>query len=367
MEKKTGLRRKSGYIIACVLLLAMLGGCAASKEQKNKEQISEGSSGERTEENNEASHDLFAMDTYMTVTAYGAHADEAVEKAENEIMRLDALLSARDEASETAKLNQAGKGILSEDAFFLLKRSLELYEDTEGAFDIAIYPIMQAWGFPTGEHRVPQKKDLEKLLPLADPSQIICDEENRNISFVREGMEIDFGGIAKGYTSGRVMEIYQECGITSGIVNLGGNVQVLGRKPDQSLWKVAVQSPEEDGSYLGVLSIENCAVITSGGYERYFEQDGTIYHHIIDPATGYPAENGLVSVTVVSEDGTLADALSTSLFVMGKDKAVEYWQAHSGEFEAVLLDENGTIYVTDGISDHFESDYDVQVVCKPQN
>lgn len=108
-------------------------------------------------------------------------------------------------------------------------------------------------------------------------------------------------------------------------------------------------------------------MITSGGYERYFEQDGTIYHHIIDPATGYPAENGLVSVTVVSEDGTLADALSTSLFVMGKDKAVEYWQAHSGEFEAVLLDENGTIYVTDGISDHFESDYDVQVVCKPQN
>lgn len=375
MEQKAGLSRKFGYMAAYFLLSLILGGCAVSEAQSSKEEIPKESTEESieksieedTEENTEASQDIFAMDTYMTVTAYGEHAMEAVEKAEKEIMHLDALLSTGEETSEVVKLNQTGEGVLSEDAFFLLKRSLEIYEDTEGAFDIAIYPIMQAWGFPTGEHQVPEEKDLKDLLPLADPSQITYDEEDRNVSFTKEGMKIDFGGIAKGYTSERVMEIYQECGITSGIVNLGGNVQVLGRKPDQSLWKVAVQSPEEDGSYLGVLSVENRAVITSGGYERYFEQDGKTYHHIIDPSTGYPAENGLVSVTIVSGDGTLADALSTSLFVMGRDKATDYWQVHSEEFDAILLDEEGKLYVTEGISDSFESDYDVQMVRNAKN
>lgn len=358
MGKKERCRKKVIYIIAGVLLLAIASGCAGLKAQRVRGDVLEG----KAEEGGEASRDIFAMDTFMTVTAYGERAGEAVEEAEKEIMRLDALLSAQGAKSEVAKLNQAGKGVLSEDAFFLLKRSLEIYEDTEGAFDVAIYPIMQAWGFPTGEHRVPPEEDLQELLPLADPSQIAYEEESREVSFAREGMEIDFGGIAKGYASEKVMEIYREYGITSGIVNLGGNVQALGRKPDQGLWKIAVQSPKEDGSYLGVLSIEGRAVITSGGYERYFEQDGKTYHHIIDPSTGHPAENGLVSVTVVSEDGTLADALSTSLFVMGKEKALDYWQAHDQEFDAILLDDTGKLYVTEGIRDCFSSEYDVQVI-----
>ena len=116
-------------------------------------------------------------------------------------------------------------------------------------------------------------------------------------------MKIDFGGIAKGYTSSRIMQIYKKCGVTSGLVSLGGNVQLLGAKPDGSAWKVAVESPDEDGNYLGILQAKDKAVITSGGYERYFEKNGKNYHHIIDPSTGYPAENGLTSVTIVSDDG----------------------------------------------------------------
>ena len=138
-------------------------------------------------------------------------------------------------------------------------------------------------------------------------------------------------------------------------MNLGGNVQALGSKTDGSKWKVGIQDPEGKEDYLGTLSIKDQAVITSGGYERYFEEDGKTYHHIIDPRTGYPADSGLLSVTIVSSDGTLADGLSTSLFIMGKEEAIEYWRDHSEEFDGILETEDGTLYVTEGIAEEFEA------------
>ena len=143
-----------------------------------------------------------------------------------------------------------------------------------------------------------------------------------------------------------------------------GNAQVFGTKPDGSLWRVAVQSPDSEDEYLGVLETKDKAIITSGGYERYFEKDGVTYHHIIDPSTGYPADNGLISVTIVSADGTLADGLSTSLFVMGKDKATDYWKAHSDEFDMILLTDDEKLYVSEGIKDSFTSDREFEIVEK---
>ena len=131
---------------------------------------------------------------------------------------------------------------------------------------------------------------------------------------------------------------------------------------DGSGWKVAVESPEEDGNYLGVLQAKDKAVITSGGYERYFEENGKKYHHIIDPSTGYPAENGLTSVTIVSADGTLADGLSTSLFVMGKEKAIDYWRKHKNEFDTVLVEDNGDITITGGLEKIFKSNFKFDTV-----
>lgn len=311
-----------------------------------------------------SSRDIFAMDTYMTVTAYGPNAETAVDQAQQEIERLDALLSTGEETSEVARMNANGGGTLSEDTAYLLERSLDLYGSTNGVFDIAIYPIMDAWGFTTGNYTVPSDETIESLLPLTDANDIIYDKDNASIRFAREGMKIDFGGIAKGYTSGRIADIYRECGVTSGLINLGGNVQVVGTKTDGSKWRVAVQSPEAEDDYLGVLSTADRAVITSGGYERYFEQDGVRYHHIIDPSTGHPANNGLVSVTIVSADGTLADGLSTSLFIMGKDKAAEYWRAHSDEFDTILEDEDGVLYVTEGIADDFTSEHETKIIRK---
>ncbi len=312
-----------------------------------------------------ATKELFAMDTYMTLTAYGDQAEEAVDQAAEEIKRLDSALSTGDEDSQVSKLNVNGGGSLTEDTKYLFEKSMDLYESTDGLFDIAIYPVMEAWGFPTQDYKVPDKTELQNLLALTDASKIRYKEEENSLSFEEEGMKIDFGGIAKGYTSSRIMKIYKDLGVTSGLVNLGGNVQALGTKPDGSKWKVGIQDPEGKEDYLGTLSIKDQAVITSGGYERYFEEDGKTYHHIIDPRTGYPADSGLISVTIVSSDGTLADGLSTSLFIMGKDKAIAYWRDHSQEFDGILETEDGTLYVTEGIKDEFEAkSHKVKVVEK---
>lgn len=356
---------KYRYIVIAGLVMALaLSGCgqASSDTDADAQTSVETKTADDADADKSASREIFAMDTYMTVTAYGSQCDAAVEAAEDEINRLDGLISVGDEGSEIYQVNTTGSGVLSPELGYLVERSLELYESTDGLFDIAIYPIMDEWGFTTENYKVPDEAALQNLLTLTDASKINYDEESGEITFDMEGMQIDLGGIAKGYTSARIMDIYKEYGIKSGLVSLGGNVQLLGTKTDGSLWRVAIQSPGDDSDYIGVLSASDVAVITSGGYERYFEQDGKTYHHIIDPRTGYPSDSGLLSVTIVSDDGTLADGLSTSLFIMGKDQAAEYWRAHSDEFDYILMDENNEIYITEGIADSFESDYETHVV-----
>lgn len=356
---------KYRYIVIAGLVMALaLSGCgqASSDTDADAQTSVETKTADDADADKSASREIFAMDTYMTVTAYGSQCEAAVEAAEDEINRLDGLISVGDEGSEIYQVNTTGSGVLSPELGYLVERSLELYESTDGLFDIAIYPIMDEWGFTTENYKVPDEAALQNLLTLTDASKINYDEESGEITFDMEGMQIDLGGIAKGYTSARIMDIYKEYGIKSGLVSLGGNVQLLGTKTDGSLWRVAIQSPGDDSDYIGVLSASDVAVITSGGYERYFEQDGKTYHHIIDPRTGYPSDSGLLSVTIVSDDGTLADGLSTSLFIMGKDQAAEYWRAHSDEFDYILMDENNEIYITEGIADSFESDYETHVV-----
>lgn len=354
--------------------IAILTACSGRNDSMETEVSSEVSSenvvtsSELTSENAsddaEAVRDVFAMDTYMTVKAYGSNGDAAVDAAVDEINRLDALLSTGKKDSEIGQINANNGGQLSEDGALLMERSLELYESTNGAFDVAIYPVMKAWGFTDGNYQVPDADTLKATLELVDPSLIDYDKETSIVSFKKDGVQIDLGGIAKGYTSSRIMDIYEEKCVTSGLVNLGGNAQVFGTKPDGSLWRVAVQSPDSEDEYLGVLETKDKAIITSGGYERYFEKDGVTYHHIIDSSTGYPADNGLISVTIVSADGTLADGLSTSLFVMGKDKATDYWKAHSDEFDMILLTDDEKLYVSEGIKDSFTSDREFEIVEK---
>lgn len=316
---------------------------------------------QNSDENKKVSKDIFAMDTYMTVTAYGKDAENGVNKAVDEINRLETVLSAEKQESDIYKLNETGSGTLSTDTKNIVSKALEINKTTNGAFDISIYPLMVKWGFTTQKYNVPSKNEISKLLKDVDSSKIIFDEKSGNIK-LKENMKIDLGGIAKGYTSNRVMQIFKECGVKSGLVSLGGNVQALGTKTDGTAWQIAIENPDKSSDYIGVVSVKDKAVITSGGYERYFEKNGKTYHHILDPETGYPAESGLKSVTIVSGDGTLADALSTSLFVMGKEKALDYWREHKNEFDTVLVEDNGDITITGGLEKIFKSNFKFDTV-----
>lgn len=358
-------KRKLLIALLCGALVCLpLAGCnnknaASGTDSSVQSEVSEDAGEQNSSDSSqEYTSDVFAMDTYMTLTAYGENAQEAVEAGIAEIQRLDDLLSTGKDTSEVAQINANGGGVLSEDTDYLVKRALDIYQSTNGAFDISIYPVMQLWGFTTGNFAVPSESDLAAKLALVDAGKIILSEENGQTSIsLPEGMEIDLGGIAKGYTSGRVMDVMKSCGIKSAVINLGGNAHVLGNKTDGSQWKVGIQDPEDENGYLGGVSVTDKAIITSGGYERYFvdKDTGVKYHHIIDPKTGYSANNGLISVTIVSADSTLADGLSTSLFVLGTEDAITYCEEHCAEdgFDAIMEDEDGKLYITDGIYDDF--------------
>ncbi|MCI7099434.1 MAG: FAD:protein FMN transferase [Lachnospiraceae bacterium] len=314
----------------------------------------------------EAQKEIFAMDTYMTLTGYGERSQEAVEAAAEEIVRLDEMLSVGNENSEIAQINRNGKGKISEDTEIMLEEAISLFETTRGAFDITVYPLMEAWGFTTQNYQVPDKTVLETVLKAVDASAVQYDSQTGEV-VLANGQGIDFGGIAKGYASGRVMQIFEEYGLMSGMVSLGGNVQCYSSKTDGTPWRAGISNPNagEDGTdLLGVVSVTDKAVITSGGYERYFTdpKTGKTYHHIIDPATGYPAENGLTSVTIVSGNGMLADGLSTAVFIMGREKASDYWRQYGDEFDMILMADDGTVSVTEGLEDSFTTEFSLSVI-----
>ena len=308
----------------------------------------------------EAEKTVYAMDTVMNLSAYGANSDNVLNKAETEILRLDDLWRRKNESSEIYKINNLKSVSVSSDTSELIQTAIGISKKTDGIFDITIAPVMDLWGFYTKEFNVPDESGLKDALSRVNYNNIAVDGDNVSVS---ENTEIDLGGIAKGFLSDRIIQIYRENGIESGIVSLGGNVQTLGRKPDGKLWRVAIQNPDNENEFLGVLSVENMAVITSGGYQRYFEQDGITYHHIINPNDGFPANSELKSVTVVSESGTLADGLSTAFFVMGLEKSIEYWRANGG-FDIIMLTDNNELYITEGLKDIFESNYKYTIKTK---
>lgn len=322
----------------------------------------------------EYSADFFAMDTYMTITAYGKHATEAVDAAVEEIEGLEQLLSTNIPTSEVAMLNKTGSGDVSYATAVLIQKSLEYYKETNGVYDITVYPCVYEWGFTTKNFVVPPEERIEELLPLVGSDKLHCDsvsndddiEKKYHVTFDKEGMMIDLGTIAKGYASQRAAEILEDYGVQSGIINLGGNVQLVGTKPDGADWRVAIQKPDkdaEDTAYIGTVSARNCAITTAGGYERYFEEDGVIYRHIFDPATGCPTESSLKSVSVVAQSGIDADGYDTALFAMDLDEAITFWKEHKDDFDVIIVTEDDKIYVSSGIFDSFEvSDTSYEVV-----
>ena len=206
---------------------------------------------------------------------------------------------------------------------------------------------MQLWGFG-GEPSVPDGDDIAALLPLVDMEQLELEDGHASLP---AGMGLDLGGIAKGYAADKLCALLGTYGVKSAMLSLGGNVSVLGTKPDGSNWRIGIRNPKDASGIVGVVEASDCAIVTSGSYQRYFEADGKRYHHILDPDTGYPADGGLASVTIMTANGTRADALSTALFVMGEADAIRYWRVYgqgAEGFACVLVTEDGRVLYTEG-------------------
>lgn len=313
---------------ALLILAVLLTGCAPKPAPHNQQ--------------------FTAMDTFMHFTIYGDRA--AARQAQEELLRLDRLLSVTDEASEVYALNHrtADTCELSPELTALLEQALILARQTGGTFDPTVYPVVRAWGFTTETYQVPEQEELDRLLPLVDHTAPLL---NANTLTLPEGVQLDFGGIAKGWAGDRAAQLLRGKGVTSAVLRLGGNIHTIGTKPDGSAWRIGIEDPVSGGT-LGTVSVADLAVVTSGSYQRFFTANGQTYHHIIDPDSGRPADSGLTSVTVVGKYGARCDALSTALFVMGLDRATQFWREHR-DFEAVFVSEDGSVSITAGLENSF--------------
>jgi thiamine biosynthesis lipoprotein len=284
------------------------------------------------------------------MSAYGINAQSALEAGAKRTQELERLWSVTDENSEVYAVNNSDTAVLlSEETLAMLSFAIEMAHNTEGAFDLSIYPLVRAWGFTTGSNQIPSQTELDMLLANVGFEKLSLDG---NSLVLPQGMQVDLGAVAKGYTGDLIIELLKEHGITSALVDLGGDIATLGSKPDGSDWRIGIKAPYGDGN-IGVLEISDISVVASGGYERYFiGEDGQTYWHIIDPATGKPADNGLISVTIIGKEGKLCDALSTALFVMGMENAIEYWKRNGG-FDMILLTGENELIISEGIKDNF--------------
>ena len=329
------------FITPIAILLLALCGCSSSS-----------ASSAGTANNSAQTREFFAMDTFMSVKAYGVTSDSVLEEAESEILRLEKLLSVTSTESDIYKINSnSGTAVeVSDDTATLIKSANDISAKTNGASDISIYPVLKEWGFTTGKYNVPNDNTLQNLLTKVDYTKIQVED---NTVTIPEGYAIDLGSIAKGYTGDKLIELLKENGVNSALVNLGGNVQTLGTKPDGSKWSVAIKNPENQEREICIVRVADKAVITSGSYERYFSIDNQKYWHILDPETGKPADNGLISVTIIGDSGTVCDSLSTSLFVMGTDKAIDYAKQNT-DIDVILVTDEMEIFISEGIADSVE-------------
>lgn len=269
---------------------------------------------------------VFCMDTVMDLQVWGKDAEAAILQITEKLNTLERTWSATDPDSLLSRINHGEATELSPEQTHLLERIEALSQRAAGAFNPHLRALSEAWGF-YGE--APSVPSLEEITAALAQSQW------------------DLGAALKGYAGQECADLLAEWNVDRAMLVLGGNVQTYGEKPDGSPWQIGIQNPD-GGNNLGILSVTGTAsVVTSGDYQRYFEADGLRYHHILDPETGYPADSGLRSVTILCRDGLTADCLSTALFVMGLEKAAEFWR-ESDDFEAVFITTDGTIYATEG-------------------
>lgn len=334
------------YFLMILIFAVLISGCSPSNEKKP-----DPISGEPTVQTE------FLMGTIIKITIHDEIKDpEVFQKAFNRIAEIeDRMTINKDSAqSEIIRLNNAsGKESvsLSPDTFFVLEKGKYYSEKSNGMFDITIGPLVKLWNIGTEQARVPSQSEIQSKLDLVGYKNLVLDKSNRSAKLVTPGMIVDLGAIAKGYAADEAARILREAGIKHAIVNLGGNIVVLNSKPDGTPWRLGLQDPNDArGDYVGVVLVRDQTLVSSGTYERYFEYEGKKYHHILNPDTGYPEENDIISISILTKSSIDADGLSTTTFMLGLEKGMKLIE-ELPDTEAIFITADKKVYTSSGIND----------------
>ena len=302
----------------------------------------------------------FKLNTVVTITIYDSQEQEILDGAMALCDEYEHIFSRTLPESELYQLNagtlpqEDGTFILSDSLADLIRQGLYYSELSEGAFDISIGPVSSLWDFASGTALIPDEQELARALELVDYRQV--ELEGNRLRFGMEGMQLDLGAIAKGYIADRIKDYLVSEGVESAIIDLGGNILCVGVRPDRAPFRIGIQRPFADRSETAaIVKIDGKSVVSSGIYERYFEKDGALYHHILNPKTGYPYDNGLVSVTIISDLSVDGDGLSTSCFALGLDKGLELIESLPDTY-AAFITEDGTLHFSDGLEETFSAE-----------
>lgn len=300
---------------------------------------------------------LFNMGTVIINHVTAENPQQVLHEAEDEIKRLNRLLSRFVEESDISRINrQAGRSPVqvSEETFQLLSESLNYSKLSQGLWDITICPLVTLWEEAKKQLTVPSQQMIEKDKQLVEYNSVTLNEASNEVFLSKEKQAIDLGGIGKGYAADRIIRVFKEHQVASAFTNFGGNVSTLGTKPEGTPWNIGIQHPRNPQELIGLVPVIDKSVVTSGDYQRFYQAtDGKKYHHIIDPKTGYPSDSGLISTTIIAESSTTADALSTITFLAGLEQSKAILKDYEG-VDAVLIDKHLTVYLTKGIKDVFE-------------
>ncbi|MBS5886446.1 MAG: FAD:protein FMN transferase [Clostridium sp.] len=326
--------------ILLIFSLTILSGC--SKDNKVTEPLS------KTE---------LLMGTVVTVTLYDSNDEGILDKVFTKVKELESTLSINENGTLVDKINESA-GIepvkVDYDTYTVIKKGLEYAKLSNGLFDISVGPIVKLWNIGLPEAKVPTQEEIDSRIPLVGYSDVELNDEENTVFLKRQGMMIDLGGVAKGYTADVISDILTEEGVKSAIIDLGGNIFAHGSKVDGSTWRIGIQNPFSDrGDIIGTITVKNKSIVTSGIYERYIEKDGIKYHHILSPKTGYPYENEIAGITIISDKSSDGDALSTSVFAMGVEEGMKFVNTQEG-IDAIFVTKDNKIYITDGIRDIFK-------------
>lgn len=337
--------KKKLKFISLILICIINSSLFISCKNKNTNNISE-----------PLSKSEFLMGTYINLTLYDSNNPEILDKAFNKLKEIELLVSINEAGTEVDSIN-SNAGIspvkVSDDTFNIIKRGLHYSNISDGSFDITIGPLVKLWNIGLPDAKVPTEPEIKEKLKYINYKNVELNENNKTVFLKEKGMMLDLGSIAKGYAADEIKNLFKENNVNSAIIDLGGNVLTLGTKPDGSDWKIGVQDPfTQRGDIIGTLSVNSKSIVTSGIYERFIEKDGVKYHHILSPFTGYPYDNEIAGVTIISDSSMDGDGLSTTIFSKGVNDGLSLINSLDNT-EAIFVTKDKKVYLSSGVKEIF--------------